>query len=355
MKIYCIRSFIVVSIFTTSLFFSCTVSIEKKEKKLFPKEKKIVFSNMNVDENLGRVVEIKAIENYLVISERNMETQVQLIDKKTKENYLFGQTGEGPGHFLQSDNIIPINNRNIGVYDLQKGALFTFNIDSIIKLNLHCMPEVLIKEVSSHPKAICRISEDTYAIMGITNGLSRFSIINADGEIISNGGSLPAKQNENTGDITHAFAYWGRLTANEKKGKFALTTNYAGILQIYDCKMEDIQLYKEHVLFLADYEEKSNFFAVSPQTRWGYIAMDSNDKYIFALYSGKNQFEGGDFDRSNTVHVFDWDGNPVCRLLLDKTVEIICVDDDNLYGYGYDDKKEKADIMVAGIGDLCSR
>lgn len=344
---------VIFAIFAISFsHFSCVEN--DKEKKMFPKEKNIVFTDMNVEEQLGKVVSMKSIDNYLVIAERNMETQVQLIDKKTKASYLFGQTGEGPGRFLQSVNIIPIDKENIGVFDLQKGCIFNFNIDSIVKLNLQCMPEVLIKKTSSFPMTIDRINQNTYVALCLMSGLKRFVLIDTNGEIISMEGSLPEKKDETVQDWVHAFAYWGRITTNPKESKIVICTNYAGIIQIYDCKTKEIQLVKEHNLFLADYEEKNQNFAVSPQTRWGYLALASNDKYIFALYSGKYQVENidGDFNTSNIIHVFDWDGNPVCRLVSNKKLStMMCVDDENLYGY--DD--EKADIVVANIREILSQ
>jgi hypothetical protein len=271
------KSFIVIYVFAASLFFSCAESIEKKEKKMFPKEEKIVFSNMNVDEYLGKLVSIKSVNNYLVITETNIDTQIQLINKETKENYMFGQQGEGPGHLLSSADIIPISDKDIGIYDLHKRTLFGFNTDSIIKLNTHCKPEVLLKlKVSSYPLAIDRLNEHTYVFLGSESGLKRLTFLNANGEVISTEGSLPAKKDENVSDFVHTFAYWGRLTTNVRESKIAVCTNYAGMIQIYDCKTDNIQLIKEHNLFFADYSERAGNFIPDAQTRWGYTSMDSN-------------------------------------------------------------------------------
>jgi hypothetical protein len=97
-----------------SFFISCREGV--KEGNLFPKEKQIVFSDMHVGENLGAVISMKAVNNFLIVSERNLDTQVQLIDTKT--GYLFGLTGEGPGRILQSADIIPIDDRHVGIYDI---------------------------------------------------------------------------------------------------------------------------------------------------------------------------------------------------------------------------------------------
>jgi hypothetical protein len=164
-------------------------------------------------------------------------------------------------------------------------------------------------------------------------------------------GDLPEKKQANISDFTHAFAHGGRLTTNPKESKVAICTNYAGIMQIYDCKTNEVQLIKEYNLFPADYREQNGNFAVTPQTAWGYLSIDSNDKYIYALYSGQNQMEhpDGSFLRSHIIHVFDWEGNSICRLSADRTLTMICVDNDgNIYGYD----NEKADIVTADVKGL---
>jgi hypothetical protein len=327
---------------------SCRNDADTKNR--FPQEKNIMLNNMNIGEKIGGVISMKSVDNHLVLVERNVETQLHLIDKMTKADYMFGLTGEGPGRLLQASNIISTGNRHIGVYDVQKRSLFNFNTDSIIRLNSLCQPEVLIKEVPSFPMAVDRMDEHTYVALGLMSGMKRFTLLNKDGEIVSMEGELPKKKNEQVSDFTHAFAYWGRLTTNPSEHKIAIGTNYAGIIQIYDCKTDTVQLIKEDNLFFADYGERDGNLAITPNTKWGYLSIDSNSKYIFALYSGLNQLANPDqaFLRSNIVHVFDWEGNRICKLLLNRKLAMICVDNSNLYGYD----TEQEDIVIADIENI---
>jgi hypothetical protein len=337
----------IVFIAMMSMFFA---SCGTKETKLFSKEHSVVFNKMNIGEHFGYVIKMESINDYLIIIAKNIEssTQVQLFDKKTKNCYPFGQTGEGPGRLLQGSDIIPINNKHIGIYDSHKQTIFDFAIDSILRYKEHCKPEVLVKGFSNISISVARLNDSTYVNTEITNDLKRFTLINKYGEIITSAGVLPSKKNENISNFAHLFAYYGKLTTNQKEKKVAVCTNYAGIFQIYDCKtLTEIQLLKEHSLFLADYDDKNGNFAPNSKTRWGYLAIDSNDKYVFALYSGLNQVENpdGSFTKSNIIHIFDWNGNPVSQLSLNKRIMNICVDDSNLYGYSDEDE----DILVADI------
>ena len=53
-----------------------------------------------------------------------------------------------------------------------------------------------------------------------------------------------------------------------------------------------------------------------------YRMIKSTDQYIYALYIGKKEreIERGLNDFSNEIHIWDWDGNPVKRILLDKKI-----------------------------------
>lgn len=342
------KAFIIV--FAVSLtLFSCGNNAKKEIS--FPKEKNIILEDMNLKEQLGSVFFIKSLDNYLAVTGKNIdETQVQLIDKQTKAGYTFGQAGNGPGRFLQAYSIIPVDYERFAVFDVQKRMLFDCNTDSVVRSGSDYFPEILIKEIPTFPTSFDRLSDSVYVALGLTNGLKRFTLLNKNGEIISSEGSLPEKKDEQTSDFVHAFAYYGKLTANPEECKIAVCTNYAGIIQFYDCKTKDVRLIKEHNSFLADYTESDGSFIPTAETRWGYLSIDSNSKYVFALYSGLNQSENSDgsFSRSNTVHVYDWEGNPVCKLSSDRKLTMICVDDTHLYGYGDED----GTLMVAGIEDI---
>jgi hypothetical protein len=321
--------------------FSC--KYDTREDGVFPKEKEIVLSDMDVMENMGEVVTIKSAGDFMVVTGKNMETQALLINKKTKESYMFGETGEGPGRFLRATNIMPIDNKHIGIYDLQKRLIYNFNIDSILQGDEHYTPDILMEHISAFsPMQIDRLNKNMFAALNVGTDLNRFILVDEKGEIISKEGYLPKKRSEKISDSVHSFAYWGRITTNPKESKVAVCTNYAGMIQVYDCSTDGAKLIKGHNLFLADYNEAAQGFAPNSQTRWGYLSMDSNDTHIFALYSGLNQLKNPDasFTKSNIIHIFDWNGNPVARLIVDRQLTQICVDENTLYGYD------------TGIGDI---
>lgn len=74
-----------------------------------------------------------------------------------------------------------------------------------------------------------------------------------------------------------------------------------------------------------------------------YKSLDVDNEYIYALYVDKKYNEGIDFEynKADVVHIYDWEGNFVKRLKLDKSVEHIAIDPSNGYLYGADNEDAK--------------
>jgi hypothetical protein len=335
-----------------ALLFAC--SDGNKKFKDFAFTKKIVFEEMHLDEEIGQVWSIDATNDYLVVRGRNLNaTDIVLIDKKSRKSYPFGRKGQGPDELGNVANII-FDSGVIGIYDIAKSSIFNYNIDSIIRYGTKCNPEIVVKNVKSRPfLELKKINSQTYVTSGSLdiNSLSRLLILNQNGDIITEGGTLPGKPTADISDIVHIIAYQGKITTNERTNRIAVVTHYAGIMQVYEYIDSTVNLINENVLFIADYKEQQGNFAPTVNTRWGYLSVDSDDKYIYALFSGVVQQPELPYYSGDEIHVFDWNGTPVGRLKIDRRLKNICVDDNgNIYGYY--DSSQKADIVSSSVKEI---
>ena len=86
---------------------------------------------------------------------------------------------------------------------------------------------------------------------------------------------------------------------------------------------------------------------------WTYYSnLALSDKYIFALYRNMAYNYPGDQEKKNgELHVFDYDGNPVCIIPLDRFIYVISYSPENnsIYALGEEDKVWRYDLSSANI------
>lgn len=90
--------------------------------------------------------------------------------------------------------------------------------------------------------------------------------------------------------------------------------------------------------------------AITVKEHVGVTSVATSDDCIYALYIGKTfeeilkEAHGQEGLRSNKILVFDWDGNPICLLQLDKELYSIAYNRERqcLYGIGLDESTEYA-------------
>jgi hypothetical protein len=335
--------YILLYVLLWGILFSC--KNEFKGGLNFPSEKEVVFEQWNVSEQLGSVILLKSTSDYLIVHEQNHDTRYQLINKKNKESHLFGLMGEGPGRILNPIGIIA-GKDNICVYDVAKLDLFKYKIDSILQYGKSCIPEVILSDLNIFPLDIADLGDQRYAFTGIRHGMNRLAITNNEGEVIANGGALPEKETNQISDFVHLIAYQGLLTTNANENKIAVSTRYGGMIQFFIYKDNELELIKEYISFLPEYRQEGENFAVTRLTRWGYLSIDSNDKYVYVLYSGKNQSEyPSTCYLGSEIHVYDWNGKPIQLLKTNRELSHICVDDNFIYGY----ENDTGDIVVVSL------
>ena len=71
---------------------------------------------------------------------------------------------------------------------------------------------------------------------------------------------------------------------------------------------------------------------VTGEFRSAFNGIDSDDKYVYVLYSG-NRMRGGTLPSNECRHliVYDWDGNPVKRYILNRNVCSVHIDSGTLW------------------------
>lgn len=117
-------------------------------------------------------------------------------------------------------------------------------------------------------------------------------------------------------------------------------------IEIFDLKNRTSKLISGPENFKAEFEAYKDqggkdVIQYTDKTRLAFQDASVTDKYIYLLYSGKKNKERQSFYGA-FVYVFDWDGNPVKKLTLDKSVLSIAASQDDKILYTFDEASRTA-------------
>lgn len=123
------------------------------------------------------------------------------------------------------------------------------------------------------------------------------------------------------------------LTAKPDKKLFACVYDKFPILRIYSNRGElkkEVRLNNGQSFPYALIESNPTIKSINDIMQ-NYRMIKSTDRFIYALYMGKKSGDvsPGLNDFSNTIHVWDWDGNPIAELKLDHQIFTFDVDKDD--------------------------
>lgn len=114
-----------------------------------------------------------------------------------------------------------------------------------------------------------------------------------------------------------------KMTMKPDRSKVALAGSYLDAIEIFNTNGEILNTIKgpEEGFNFAFDQAKSlemNILSTNADTKKAYVNICSTNQYIYALYSGKRKGEESNYNLGNCILVFDWDGKPIKKYLLDQ-------------------------------------
>lgn len=237
--------------------------------------------------------------------------------------------GQGPDEFLSpveffiSDSSIFIHNR---WHFTARNYVFNEKDFSI------CSQEELI-HLPLNLDRIYPISESRFVASGVFDDC-RFLILDSDGNIISECGDFPDCQSgeEAIPNTAKAMFHQSQFGYNPVRKRLACATS--NVLELWDYTPETLVLHKR--LLLAPYHYQFNLspdgvYAENdnPDAELGTRGITVSDDYIYVLYSPNTyrMHEEQKETLNSEIWVFDWEGTPIRKILVDTRVECFCVDE----------------------------
>ncbi|WP_417941940.1 BF3164 family lipoprotein [Flavobacterium sp. RS13.1] len=253
-----------------------------------------------------------------------------LPNKTLSKGYLKG--GRGPEEALTVFSSGIIGNI-LWSYDITLGRITTIDKEKALKQEKNINIKQYSKNVFSYQIAF----KDLNTILAVGNRQSKYKIQEIDlksEKIIAEYGEFD--------NISEAISFESFKSANEcfiltkPSGKKAVISyRYKDEIEIFNTEShKSIAIIKGPEAFEADLDLSANVAYRNKNTRFAFFNGDTTEKFIYLLYSG-NSHESEFRDFCNTVYVYDWEGNPVRKIKLNKYVTSLSVakDDSALYAY----------------------
>lgn len=302
------------------------VSHFEKELNYIPVE---VINSFSFDEIFNPRT-LQFIDESLYVTEtQNPDVSFHVLNVDSDDHTLtyekgLGRRGQGPGEFLEINDIIATDSLTY-IYDGNQLKMVSY--DPVLgELASH---DDINLRTTGRPTDIYSFAEDQFIGIGLFFG-RRYMIMDANGETVSEHGDLIEFNSDfSRRDIALGWLSFGTVHPDEPY--VYLFSMNADFIEMYD---GDGNLIKrvQGVESPEPNMELRNEWPYHVGTV-SYLSIDSNENYIYALYSGFSRENEGMY--GNIIHKFDWDLNLVDAYKLDQRIHQISVDgNSNLYTFG---------------------
>lgn len=243
--------------------------------------------------------------------------------------------GQGPDEFLtpveffMSDSTVFIHNR--WHFTAQN---YTFNANDF---SIKAKGELM--HLPMNVDRIYPISESRFIASGVFDDC-RFLILDHKGNVISKCGSFPSYQDEEEAIPNMAKAMFHQSQFGYNTLRKRLVSATSNVLELWDYTQETLKLHKRLLLAPYHYLYESTPDGVSaetdnPDAELGARGIAVSNDYVYVLYNPNTHqmHEEHKETQNSEIWAFDWDGNPIRKILVDAQIECFCVDEMNAAFY----------------------
>lgn len=341
------------------MLFACNTANDNKELKYiteFPQTVDAILQEDTVEQVLSCVGDMQIVNNMLITIDLKEDVFFQFF-RLPELKHMDSQIHRGGGPEEESDifpYIFPIEEDTFAYRTLlQVKKVFYDSEDRKLKN----------KETITLPANFVNLlnfaitSDAIYSYDMIGQSEQEFVKYDFESKKMEDFGSRYPIVNINIKKEQRNMIFTKIMTGHHADGRLAIGYDKFPLMRIYDVKNEIIAetMYDNRQKEPIPYLEQSPRLTDFEDLTINYLKMKSTDKYIYALYSGKTPKElKGKYDYCSEVHVWDWNGNPIVRFILNKNMSAFAVSpddsfllfysitqDDRIYRYDIDEKITK--------------
>ncbi|MDL2278285.1 TolB-like 6-bladed beta-propeller domain-containing protein [Parabacteroides sp. OttesenSCG-928-G07] len=325
----------IVSLISFCFFISCTENTKRQYPRYsdFPIERSLSAEVISLDTILFRYPFRVAITDSmaLVLDLHNSDHYLHAFSYPGWQHIVsFGERGNGPEELLSAESIRFHSSDSLWVLDANKMQITRWGIDRVNqtadRLEEINLDKQLIRTLDFHVSPAGFIVPDYF-------GEYRYHLLDRQGAITESIGSIPTERTRIKRTPAHAQAWRSFIGYNSYNHTVALATQLGEVLEVMDLKNQSSQpLYGPNGEPQFQITQSEGI----PTGIMGFSDIQVTDSYIYAVFHGrsfkeieKNMQQGiKNEDGGRSIYVFDLDGNPVIKYVLDRAVYGIYVNED---------------------------
>jgi hypothetical protein len=262
---------------------------------------------------------IDIVNNHIIIPDKKSPKPIHAIDLNTYK-YIgnYGRKGEGAGEIKSSPLIFNKDNNSFIIYDRQGKKILGYTLQSLLRDKP--MFEKKINETGMCV-SMCMMDNNVYYTDFLDPTYRVFKFDTIDNTTKGYGSLL----NNSTGVTDMTFAQACNAEIAYRKNTAIVAYKYAPFFEIINTNTQESSSVLTLDKFPPIYKEVINnghkiFSVLNNKTKMGFITLDTNDQYIYLLYSGKEFSSKTFYQSGNKILVFDYNGNPVDYYELDTPI-----------------------------------
>ncbi len=313
------------------ILISCTSSTQEKYSE--PKFKNIVTVSpviINTTKPAGEIRDIQVHKNYLLYKSFDGSNLIQVFNK-TNGDFVAGlaPSGRGPGEYSMTVSFYFIGD-TLCIYDRKLCIMNYYRNDFLT--NFTPFKKTKLRGVNG----FFQVVPYKGGFISIPTIKSRFMVQDSLGNLINIYSHYPVFNKIKDSSILKKVLYTGRHEINIKPDctKLVSATFMGAIIEIFTLNGNKISPYKEiRILPPTFLFKNNNDVTMSDNSYVGFWNVKTTEKYIYTIFYGGKLKDFKKTRNGNYIYVFDWEGRPVKKYIVNGGVNRFAIDEKNNRAY----------------------
>ncbi len=286
--------------------------------------------SINIDRfNLFQARSVVALDSsWILLSSVKGDYKLMFLNLCTSEHFFAIRKGRGPGEMINGNSLHRYGD-GAAFYDSNNATCVKISLNKTAAGSSIAIDTIgVFNSGPSKPVFMTTCGSGGFISGNLTDDKVWYSYYDSTGCILSDIDMLQLDEFAAGGDTRISWMLSSVYTS-DPEGKRVCVANVIS---------PSLSFSKVDAGILREYKRYSNAPCgitngrVTGEFRSAFNGIDSDDKYVYVLYSG-NRIRGGTLPSNECRHliVYDWDGNPVKRYILNRNVCSVHIDSGTLW------------------------